>query len=546
MHVESGAGAYLGDSGAHQPTADHSDPVIGLAVHGDIISPLRATSASEGADINGLRGRGTQCNGALNRRYRVASQCRPWITLSRRQLLAIGAAVAIAPRRRGAAGSPAGANPFTLGVCAGDPDERSAVLWTRLTQPDGSALGGGDVTVTWELADDESFASITGSGEVTARADEAHSVHAVVDVAGPSFFRFRSGEWTSPIGRVAPTGTDPAELRLATTNCQHFETGYFAAYGDLTAWAPDLVVFLGDFIYEYGGQNLGGEVVRSHGSGETFTIDEYRQRYALYLSDPQLQSARAVCPWLTIWDDHEVENNYAASTSEDAAPPSEFLARRLAAYQAWWEHMPVRIPRPTDNDDTITYRTVRWGSLADVILLDGRQFRSDQACGDVVLSVEPACPETADPARTMLGSVQEQWLGEQLATTTATWPVIAQPTVLSNVTLPNGAVLNFDQWDGYPAARQRLLLQAAQAPRAVVLTGDIHLAAVGLLPNVGVEFVTSSISSTGIVPADLADVLAGFPDVVDAELAHRGYTRHTITPGDVDGGVPHRRRRGHP
>ena len=165
------------------------------------------------------------------------------------------------------------------------------------------------------------------------------------------------------------------------------------------------------------------------------------------------------------------------------------------------------------------------------MLLDGRQFRSDQACGDVVLSVDPACPETADPARTMLGSVQEQWLGEQLAATTATWPVIAQQTVLSNVTLPNGAVLNFDQWDGYPAARQRLLLQAAQAPRAVVLTGDIHLAAVGRLPGVGVEFVDHvDLLAVGLVPADLADVLAGFPDVVDAELAHRGYTRHTITP----------------
>ena len=177
------------------------------------------------------------------------------------------------------------------------------------------------------------------------------------------------------------------------------------------------------------------------------------------------------------------------------------------------------------------------------MLLDGRQFRSDQACGDVVLSVDPACPETLDPTRTMLGPVQEQWLGEQLAATTATWPVIAQQTVLSNVTLPNGAVLNFDQWDGYPAARQRLLLQAAQTERTVVLTGDIHLAAVGVLPGVGVEFVTSSISSPDLVPADLVEVLAGFPDVVDAELAHRGYTRHTITPGHVDRRVPHRRRR---
>jgi alkaline phosphatase D len=448
---------------------------------------------------------------------------------SRRQLLALGAVVAIAPRLRRGTSAGAG-NPFTLGVCAGDPDDRSAVLWTRLTHPDGSALGGDDVAVTWELAGDESFTSVVASGEVTARAAEAHSVHALVDVAAPSFYRFHSGDWTSPTGRVAPTGTDTAQLRLATTNCQHYETGYFAAHGDLAEWSPDLVVFLGDFIYEYGGENLGGAVVRTHGSGETFTVDEYRRRYALYLADPQLQAARAAAPWLAIWDDHEVENNYAASTSEDAVPPDEFLARRLAAYQVWWEHMPVRIPRPTGDVDTVIYRTIRWGSLADVMLLDGRQFRSDQACGDVVLAVEPACAETADPTRTMLGSVQEQWLGAQLAATTATWPVIAQQSVLSDVTLPNGAVLNFDQWDGYPAARQRLLLQAAQAPRVVVLTGDIHLAAVGRLPSVGVEFVTSSISSTGLVPADFADVVTGFPDVVDAELDHRGYTRHTITP----------------
>jgi alkaline phosphatase D len=355
-------------------------------------------------------------------------------------------------------------------------------------------------------------------------------VHVVVDVTGPSFYRFRAGEWTSPIGRVAPTGVDPAQLRLATANCQHFETGFFAAHRDLAEWAPDLVVFLGDFIYEYGGENLGGTLVRRHAGGEAVTIDDYRQRYALYLSDPDLLVARAVCPWLAIWDDHEVENNYAAEASEDSAPAEQFRARRLAAYQAWWEHMPVRTDRPVEGADPIIYRTIPWASLADVILLDGRQFRSDQACGDVVLSTDPACPETADPARTMLGSVQEQWLGDQLAATSATWPVIAQQTVLSDVTLPNGAVLNFDQWDGYPAARQRLLLQAAQAERAVVLTGDIHLAAVGMLPGVGVEFVTSSISSPGHVPTVVVGVLTGFPDVVDAELTHRGYTRHTVTP----------------
>ncbi len=353
--VEPGASAHLGDAGAHQPTADHSDPVIGLCCSTATSSHrCERPSASEGADINGLRGRGTQCNGALNRRLpKARHNVARGSALTRRQLLAIGAAVAITPRWRGAAGSPAGANPFTLGVCAGDPDERSAVLWTRL-DPGRTARRSAATTSPSRGSSPTTSRSRRSSASVrsTARADEAHSVHAVVDVAGPSFFRFRSGEWTSPIGRVAPTGTNPAQLRLATTNCQHFETGFYAAHGDLAAWAPDLVVFLGDFIYEYGGQNLGGAVVRSHGSGETFTIDEYRQRYALYLSDPQLQAARAVCPWLTIWDDHEVENNYAASTSEDAAPPTSSLARRLAAYQAWWEHMPVRIPRPTADADT--------------------------------------------------------------------------------------------------------------------------------------------------------------------------------------------------
>ena len=449
---------------------------------------------------------------------------------SRRHLLALGAAAAIVPRLRSERTNVStDGNPFTLGVCAGDPDDHSAVLWTRLTRPDGSALDADEVTVTWELADDESFASIVDTGEVVAAAVDAHSVHVVVEMTRPSFFRFRAEEWTSRTGRVAPTGVDPARLRLATTTCQHFETGFFTAHRDLVEWAPDLVVFLGDFIYEYGGLNLGGAVVRSHDSGETVTIEDYRQRYALYLSDAHLQAARAACPWLAIWDDHELENNYAGATSEDAVSADAFVARRLAAYQAWWEHMPVRISRPTGAEDTIIYRTVPWGSLADVMLLDGRQFRSDQTCGDVVLSVDPACPETADPTRTMLGSVQEQWLGDQLAATTARWPVIAQQTVLSDVTLPNGAVLNFDQWDGYPAARQRLLLQAAQAPRTIVLTGDIHLAAVGTLPGVGVEFVTTSISSPGRVPADVIDVLTGFPDVVDAELSHRGYTRHTVT-----------------
>jgi alkaline phosphatase D len=473
-------------------------------------------------------------------------------SLSRRNLLAAGAALAVAPaqrlcavtggvfaRRNGFVSSGSiGGNPFALGVSSGDPDETSAVLWTRLTAPDGSTLDAGDVEITWELADDREFESSVTWGTAVARADEAHSVHAVVEIDSPRWFRFRAGEWTSPAGRVAPTGLgvgggDGTNLRVATASCQHYEAGHYGAHRDLAEWAPDLVVFLGDFIYEYASSNISDDpAVRSHGSGEAATLDDYRRRYALYLSDADLRAARAACPWLVVWDDHEVENNYAGLTSETAGPPEEFAVRRLAAYQAWWEHMPVRVPRPTGDGDTMIYRTVRWGSLADVILLDGRQFRTDQACGDVTLSVDPACPETFDPARTMLGGEQERWVGEQFATSSATWPVLAQQTVLSDITLPNSAVLNFDQWDGYPKARERLLLQAAQAPRTIVLTGDIHLAGIGRLPGVGVEFVTSSVSSPSLVPPDLVAALTGFESIVDAELSSRGYTRHTVTPDE--------------
>src|SRR4051794_12507762 len=320
--------------------------------------------------------------------------------LTRRTLLAAGAATVVTANglrwaaTDAATSGPAGDlrdDPFTLGVCAGDPDASSAVLWTRLTAGDGAALAAGDVVVTWELARDPDFSAPIQSGDVVAAADDGHSVHVVVDVAAASWYRFRAGPWTSPVGRVAPAvgGT----VRLAATTCQHFETGFYAAHRDIAEWAPDLVMFLGDFIYEGASRPVGEDRVRSHRGDEPRDLDAYRDRYAQYLGDADLQAARAVAPWLVIWDDHEVENNYAGLTSEDDDPVDVFRERRLAAYQAWWEHMPVRIPRPRADVDTIIYRTISWGTLADFVLLDGRQFRSDQACGDVVLDLDAACPE---------------------------------------------------------------------------------------------------------------------------------------------------------
>ena len=422
---------------------------------------------------------------------------------------------------------PLDADPFQLGVTAGDPDTESVVIWTRL-------LGEGlprRVAVEWDVATDEGFDTITATGTVDALAADGHAVHVTVPVGATSWYRFRAGGFTSPTGRAAPTptGTSASELRIATANCQHFETGYYAAHRDLAEWSPDLVLFLGDFIYENGSRPVVGDVVRSHDGDEPIDLEAYRARYAQYLADPDLQSSRAACPWLVIWDDHEVENNYAGLTPQDPTDAAIFAARRDAAYRAWWEHMPVRLPPPTAGVPFEINRAVRWGGLAELVVLDGRQYRSPLACGAPVLSLDPPCPEASDAARTMLGVDQEEWIGATFAASSPTWAVLGQQTVLTDLRL-NGAILNHDQWDGYAPARDRLLLQAAQTERLVVLTGDIHLAGVGLLPAVGVEFVTASVSSTGNVDPALQPILASYDNVVDAELLHRGYVRHTVTP----------------
>jgi alkaline phosphatase D len=422
--------------------------------------------------------------------------------------------------------APLAAGPFGLGVTAGDPDATSVVLWTRLVAPDLPDT----VEVVWETSAD-GFASVADTGTATATAADGHSVHVVAPVAGPVTYRFRAGGFTSPTGRAAPA-VDTPQLKLAAASCQHFETGFYAAHRDLAEWGPDAVVFLGDFIYEGAARPVGGEVVRPHDGPEPTDLDGYRARYAQYLSDGDLQAARAACPWWVIWDDHEVENNYAGLVPSDPAQQDGFAARRLAAYQAFWEHMPLRIARPADGVDTIIYRTGGYGSLLDLVLLDGRQFRSDQACGDATLSLQPACAEASDPSRTMLGATQEQWTAGAFAASRATWTVLGQQTVLTDLRLPNGAVLNEDQWDGYAPARDRLMAAAAPAAKKlVVLTGDIHLAGVGRLPNgAGTELIATSISSVGRVPPNVQPFVSAIRTIVDAELVHRGYTRHTITP----------------
>ncbi len=436
------------------------------------------------------------------------------------------------------------ADPFQLGVASGDPDATSVVLWTRLapTPLEGGGMPADDVAVVWEVAADDTFAELVAHGEVTATAADGHAVHVLAELPEGSWtYRFRAGQYTSPAGttRVAPAaGTTPDEVRVATASCQHYGHGYYAAHRDLASQQPDFVVWLGDYIYEGAGEWDAGSSDRSHLGPEPTTLEEYRNRYGLYKSDPDLQAAHAVCPWFVIWDDHEVENNYAGLTPQDAADEATFAARRAAAYKVWWEHQPTRLPAPEGEEYRI-YRSAAWGDLLTLALLDGRQYRTDQACGDATLSLEPPCADIVAPGRTMLGDEQEQWLYDTLGASTAVWQCLGNQVILADATF-NGAILNFDQWDGYPEQRARILQHLADTdvPNVVVVTGDIHLAAVAQLragergtgTPVGVEFITTSISSDGLIGDELTDVLKSFPDLVDAELAHRGYTLHTVTP----------------
>lgn len=405
-------------------------------------------------------------------------------------------------------------DPFQLGVASGDPTPDGGVLWTRLAprplEPEGG-MSGQRAAVNWEVAEDDAFQRIVRRGRATAAPELAFSIHVDVDGLQPDrwyFYRFASGDATSPVGRLrtAPAAGAVVPLRFAVASCQHWETGLFTAYEHMAREELDLVTHLGDYIYEY------AEIpqrVRAHVGLEIRTLDDYRRRYAQYKSDPALQAAHARCPWLVTWDDHEVDNNYAGAVGENGMESDEQTrARRAAAYQAWWEHMPVRVPRARSWADLTITRGMDWGALARFWVLDTRQYRSDQACGDGTRPV--GCDGWDDASRTMLGEAQERWLGDGLASSPARWQVLANQVMVAPFDNQTGddVHVSMDQWSGYPAARERLLHAVAEHARhrTVVLTGDIHSSWVNelhaeLAPRSGAgiaaEFVATSITSGG-------------------------------------------------
>jgi alkaline phosphatase D len=424
---------------------------------------------------------------------------------------------AAAPKRAGLA-----ASPFTLGVAAGDPDHDGFVLWTRLAlrplAEDG--LGGMPAKhfpVRWELAEDPRFRRIVRRGTALARPESAHSVHVELNGLRPGreyWYRFRVERYVSPVGRArtapAPFSYGPA-LSMAFVSCSQYEHGYFTAYRRLAEENPDLILHLGDYQYEYrkGVYTIPGGNVRDHEGPETVTLATYRQRHAQYKTDPDLQAAHAAAPWLVVWDDHEVENNWADEVPEagsDTPNPEDFLQRRAAAFRAYYENMPLRRTSVPRGIDMQLFRRVRWGRLVAFHLLDTRQYRSDQGCGDGYKD----CPAAVDPARTITGDDQERWLLDGFRRSQARWDVIGQQVFFAQRDNNAGPlkVTSMDAWDGYVVSRNRITQGWLDAGvrNPVVLTGDVHAHWASDLKidyddptsrTVGSELVATSITSGG-------------------------------------------------
>jgi len=459
--------------------------------------------------------------------------------IERRDLLRGAAALAVA--RFAAAGrvAPAAnpvrlvADPFALGVASGDPATDGFVLWTRVAGIDR------DVVVGFEIAADDRFRRIVRAGRVIAPAARGGAVHLAVaglPAGRPWHYRFHLGGAVSRIGRTATIAERPDTLRLALTSCQHWEQGWFTGYRDMIAQGAEAVLQVGDYIYE---KSFGaGPDVRAFGAPDPVTLDDYRARHALYRTDRDLADAHAALPFIVAFDDHEVENDYAGVHGAATADPAAFLLRRAAAYQAYFEHMPLRPDALRRDGELRLYRRFGWGDLASLHVLDTRQYRSAHACATADArggQIVTGCAATADPGATMLGAAQAAWLHRGLGAEPARWSLIAQQTLFSRLMLPQGPDARYtDIWDGYTAARDHLVASLSQPAigNAVILGGDVHSFWINDVKRdfadpgaatIATELVTTCLASRNGPAAMFGAAQALNPHVRFLDNAHAGY-----------------------
>jgi len=481
--------------------------------------------------------------------------------LSRRLFLAYGAALSslpLAAERAVAADRKLTfeADPFSLGVASGDPADTSVVLWTKLA-PRPLEVDGGlkpeTIAVTWEIAEDEAMKKVIGSGTVIATPQLGHTVHVEARGLQPDrwyWYRFRAGDAVSVIGRtrtLPAADAVPSRLKLAIASCPNYEQGHFTAYEQMAKDELDLVLHLGDYIYEYPHRP---DAMRQHSGpkdAKLRSLSDYRGRHMQYRADPLLHRMHAICPWFVTWDDHEVENNYANDIHENrgkapASTPAEFLVQRAAAYQAYYEMMPLRRQSLPHGPSMQLYRKASYGRLAELFVLDTRQYRTDQPNND---GVKPLNDDALKPTNTLLGTKQRNWLNASLLASSANWNVLAQQVMMALVNNPSGVAEGYsmDKWAG--AAHERIELMRFLADRKVlnpiVLTGDIHTNWANDLrvddrnpdtPIVATEYVGTSITSGGNGSKDFAGLskLKAENPLVKFHNRERGYVRCTVTP----------------
>ena len=477
-------------------------------------------------------------------RMALALAMSPWLTpAAQAQTLTGAAGAAQGPRWQ--------ADPFSLGVASGQPQPGSVVLWTRLriTEAD-AAWTAQTIGVVCEVFADAALRQPVRQWRVQTDAARAHSVHVLaggLQPGRPYWYRFVCGSASSPVGRArtSPGINDAVDrLRMALASCQHYEQGYFAAHREMAQRDLDLVLFVGDYIYESSNPQY---LLRPHLGGVPKSLDDYRDRHAQYKSDADLRACHAAHTWLMTWDDHEVVNDYANDLDRNFTDPQVFLRRRAAAYQAYFEHMPVRLgPDAAKPSQMRIHDRMAWGRLADLWTLDCRQYRDHHACPDPMRGggrVVVGCDALADPSRSMLGTAQAQWFYDGLTRSNRRWKLVAQSTQMSatGVNTPLGRSAFTDGWDGYPQARAQLLGTVAQAKlqNVVMLGGDVHMNVAAQLrvqpndersPVVASEIVTTSVTSRGLGEKLLAQIRDSNPDILHARSDERGFTLLDVTP----------------
>ena len=450
-----------------------------------------------------------------------------WPSFERRRLLSmlgtVGAAAASAQlpaERATAARRPRLDYPFTLGVASGDPQPDGVVLWTRLA-PEPFACGGGmppqaRVPVDWKLALDPRMRRVVRAGAVFATADLGHTVHLELRGLQPDteyHYQFRYRNHVSTVGRTRTAPSIASRLEsvdLAFVSCQRWEDGYYSTYRRLADDDLDFVLHLGDYIYE-GDIAADGKfrhtAVPENARPAPRSLDQWRIRYALYRSDPDLQRAHALFPFVCTWDDHDVQDGWAGDRSPWDGDITEL---RVAAFQAFYENLPLRAASIPTAAGVRLHRRLTYGDLIQLNVLDGRQHRTVPACGwdEPGWEEADACPAQYEPAVTMLGAEQEGWLLEGLASSTAQWNVLGSNVIMAGFNLDGAQRRWHDGWDGYPAGRNRItrVLRDAEVSNPVVLSGDWHSTFVNDIlldhdrpdsPVVATEFVGTSVSSNG-------------------------------------------------